>query len=440
MKRQAKTNKENKKRPSSAHPSKIPRTNVLYWRNKVEKTTSQNGAVNSSYSVRIEWRKRRVRFPLDTPNKNSASSKALQIFKFLMGNDWDATLEKYKPHTIKEEPEESPLGKTVGDLIQSNQKYSSARVQTLQAYIKAFRRLVSGIMEQVSPKFESHQDCGLDAWRDQVDLVLLTELTPTRIQNWKQCYLKEHSKTSTTKKKAITTVNSIIRNSKALISKKLLPFLEQEIELPTPLPFEGVTMEKPPSSRYHSKIDAKTILKLAHQNLKDQEPESYKMILLALVCGLRVSEIDYLLWDAFDFSTGLLIIEDTEYHQLKSEDSAGEIALSEDMKRIFKDFQKQASGEFVIESRGTLDRSKTTRSYRCRGAIETLKKWLRANGVHAQKPIHELRKEIGSIIASEEGIFASSRYLRHSDIRITSSIYADQKNRVVPSIGNNLLS
>lgn len=94
----------------------------------------------------------------------------------------------------------------------------------------------------------------------------------------------------------------------------------------------------------------------------------------------------------------------------------------------------------MIESKGTLDRSKTTRSYRCRGAIETLKKWLRANVVHAQKPIHELRKEIGSIIASEEGIFASSRYHRHSDIRITSSIYADQKNRVVASIGNNLLS
>jgi hypothetical protein len=60
--------------------------------------------------------------------------------------------------------------------------------------------------------------------------------------------------------------------------------------------------------------------------------------------------------------------------------------------------------------------------------------------VRAPKPIHELRKEIGSIIASEEGIFAASRYLRHSDIRITSAIYADQKKAIIPSVGKDFLS
>jgi len=52
----------------------------------------------------------------------------------------------------------------------------------------------------------------------------------------------------------------------------------------------------------------------------------------------------------------------------------------------------------------------------------------------AKKPIHELRKEIGSIIATEEGIFAASCYLRHSDISITSSIYADQKKKIFPRL------
>ncbi|MES2597438.1 MAG: hypothetical protein V4662_18965 [Verrucomicrobiota bacterium] len=32
-----------------------------------------------------------------------------------------------------------------------------------------------------------------------------------------------------------------------------------------------------------------------------------------------------------------------------------------------------------------------------------------------------------SIFASEHGIFEASRYFRHSDIRITSAIYADKK-------------
>jgi hypothetical protein len=52
-------------------------------------------------------------------------------------------------------------------------------------------------------------------------------------------------------------------------------------------------------------------------------------------------------------------------------------------------------------------------------------KWLRAQGIRATKPIHELRKEVGSIIASTHGIYAASRYLRHGDIQITAAIYVD---------------
>ena len=63
-----------------------------------------------------------------------------------------------------------------------------------------------------------------------------------------------------------------------------------------------------------------------------------------------------------------------------------------------------------------------------------MKVGLRDNSVTARKPIHEMRKEIGSVIASEQGIFAASRYLRHSDIRITAAIYADQKEKVIPSV------
>ncbi len=55
------------------------------------------------------------------------------------------------------------------------------------------------------------------------------------------------------------------------------------------------------------------------------------------------------------------------------------------------------------------------------------------------KPLPTLRKEIGGIIASEHGIFEASRYLRHSDIRITSAIYADKKKVVTPTTFAGLL-
>ncbi|HYF34186.1 MAG TPA: hypothetical protein VD994_02760, partial [Prosthecobacter sp.] len=62
------------------------------------------------------------------------------------------------------------------------------------------------------------------------------------------------------------------------------------------------------------------------------------------------------------------------------------------------------------------------------------------NGVPGHRPIHTLRKEIGSVIASRDGIFKASRYLRHSDIRITSSLYADTKTPVAAGLGALLVS
>jgi len=403
----------------------------------VEQTTSQNGLVNTYYSVRIEWKGKRVRFPLNTANRNEAASKAAKIFGYLIENGWNETLSEFKPQTHPPEPISQAA--TIGDLISANQKYSSARPQTLEAYFKALRRITSSLVELSKQHTLPSKKDSRQVWRDAVDALPLDLLTPERIQEWKRDYLARNSKTATAKRKATTTVNSLIRNSKALFSKKLLPFISKDLELPSILPFEGVTMEKPPSPRYHSKIDAKKIIKAAHSELRENNPEAYKIFLLALICGLRVSEIDFLLWEAFDFRTGVLTIENTEYHELKSEDSAGEINLSEDLQSIFSDLSKIADGDFVIQSGASIERPASARTYRCKTHINVLIAWLRKNEVRATKPIHELRKEIGSIIASEEGIFAASRYLRHSDIRITSAIYADQKKPIIPSVGRELL-
>ena len=65
-------------------------------------------------------------------------------------------------------------------------------------------------------------------------------------------------------------------------------------------------------------------------------------------------------------------------------------------------------------------------------------KWLRSKGVRAHKPIHEMRKEIGALIATEHGIFAASKFLRHSDITTTARHYADHKLRISVGLGKLL--
>ena len=76
--------------------------------------------------------------------------------------------------------------------------------------------------------------------------------------------------------------------------------------------------------------------------------------------------------------------------------------------------------------------------YRCEETFDRLNAWLRGKGIRANKPLHELRKEVGAIIATEHGIFAASRFLRHSDITTTAQHYADQKARIHVGLGKFL--
>ena len=146
-------------------------------------------------------------------------------------------------------------------------------------------------------KYQARGDCGNAAWRAQIDAVELSELTPARIQAWKNQYLSVAASSPEGDRNARTTVNSVSRNAKALFSRRILPFLAEEIDLPDPLPFAGITMERQPSLRYRSRIDGKKLLKEAKKTLRTEGTEAYKIFLLSLVCGLRVSEIDWL-WRA----------------------------------------------------------------------------------------------------------------------------------------------
>ena len=94
---------------------------------------------------------------------------------------------------------------------------------------------------------------------------------------------------------------------------------------------------------------------------------------------------------------------------------------------------------FIISSdRPPRNDSRPGRTYRCDPVFDRLSQWLRSKGVKANKPLHELRKEIGALIATEHGIYAASRFLRHSDITTTARHYADHKARISVGLGKLL--
>jgi integrase len=410
----------------------ISRTKVAYWKNRLEKVTSKSGQASPDYSVRIVHRNRRVRFPLRSSNKDNAASLAAKIYGVVLTQGWDAALAAFKPEAVERETTKGAA--SVGDFIRAARKYSTARPQSFQTYVQALRKIVAWVHGIEKTKSTKAVDAAVEkAWNVRVDAVLLRDVSASDVHAWKRFRLDQASADPAVLRRAEVTANSQISNAKALFSKKLVPLIANDLVLPETLPFDGVTSARIKPARYQSKIDVPKILQAAESTLRHQEPEAYKVLLLALYCGLRASEIDHLLWARFDFKNRVLHVEDSQYHRLKSHDSAGEVDLDEDLAGILKEYAGKATGEFVIESKSTPTTSKAVKgAYRCQTHFQKLVKWLRGLGVTARKPIHELRKEVGAIIASEQGIYAASRHLRHGDIQITAAIYADKKQRIVP--------
>lgn len=410
-------------------PTAIGKSDARYWL-QTGKLYSDARCAGALF-CKIQVGGRRESFPLRTTNRAAAAAKAAKIYGDVSALGWEAAIAKHKPETVK-----AVKAATVGVLIETATRLSPARPESLETYSKALRRITAAVIGLESGrKFDCKR--GSREWRARVEAVSLAELTPARVMAWRNGFLKA-AQTPEERNHAIITVNSLIRNSKALLSKKVLPILTKEVTLPSELWFQGITNEKEPGLRYKSKLDAAALMATARDELADAQPEAFKLLLLTLVCGLRRSEADALLWSQFDFETGTLTIEDTDFMRLKSRDSAGVIGLDAELVAMLRGYHARATGAFVLETPKAARvsiRELKARGYRCEATQKVLIDWLRKNGVPGLRPIHTMRKEIGSIIASRDGIFKASRYLRHSDIGITSKLYADVKTPVSAGLG-----
>jgi hypothetical protein len=85
------------------------------------------------------------------------------------------------------------------------------------------------------------------------------------------------------------------------------------LTLPRSLPFEEVEFEARQSMKYRSGIDVEKLIAHARQKLEDNDPEAYKVFLLAIGLGLRRKEIDLLEWPSFRWNGNVVRIELTRY-------------------------------------------------------------------------------------------------------------------------------
>lgn len=423
------------------------KTSPSFWASRIFKAKSDDGFVSPNYVMRVQFMGRRTTLSTNTPNKEAAAKIAAGIYGDLLTLGWDETLAKHRPKNEPDPNNPAPVA-SVGDWIKAAREVSTTNSSTFTSYSRALRKIIGDILsvERSAKRFGPRKGGAAD-YRAKIDATSLEVLTLTAVTKWRVEYVGR-AKTPAEQRSRETSCNSTIRQARSLFGGTIRFLLNKSgLRLPSPAPFEIPPELKketrnhplfypPQKSKYFSRIDAPSLLQEANRELAKNDPPVFLAMLLALAAGLRKGEIDSLQWHQIDFTRQLIRVETTDFANLKTEGSQGEVPIDPDTTAILRGFHANKTGQFVIEGSGeTSGPKKWGQNYRAGAVFDRLIAWLRKHGVTARKPIHELRKELGALVTAEHGIYAASRVLRHSDVSTTARHYTDLKTRPVIDVG-----
>ena len=413
---------------------RLAKTHAGFWRGRLkQRSYVRDGKTHliPEWQIRLFHGGKETWFNLGTPNRDAAAVKARDIAAFLRVNGLDATVAKFKT------PEGTPRGTlTVGEYLAAVHATGELRPSTLLNYQNCFQTIIAESFGIKSGRSRYDYRAGGNAeWLKKIHAVRLERLTPERVERWRTVRLKAAGHSPVAMASAKRTINSYVRCAKSLFSVKrketkpsLLELARKQLKgalFPSPLPFDGVNMFEAGSMKYTSRINAGALVAAARHELAPSNPEAFKLVVLGLMAGLRRKEIDLLEWSHIDLPKSEINLRETEWLHLKTEGSADVVKLDAEVVALLRQWMRSASGPFVVNS-SRRHRNDSPRTYlRCKPVFDALNAWLRAKGVKANKPLHELRKEVGSVIANRDGIYAASAFLRHGDIGITARHYAD---------------
>ena len=436
------------------------KTHLAYWN---EAIFQRRGGGN--WWMKVQHAGQRRKLSLGTPIKAAAAARARDIYLEVLSNGWEAALDVL--HGV-ERP--ARTGVTLGQFFKELEAKADLKPKTLAGYAVAFRGIVADIfgIEGGNQKYD-HRGGGRAHWVAKIDAIRLADVTPARVQEWKRSFIARAGDDPIRLRSARTSVNSLLRRAKSLFAPGAVKHLS--VMLPSPLPFDGIAFEPRQSMRYRSSIDAGALTQAATDELSETDPPVFLAFLLALGAGLRRIEIDRLEWAAFRWEEGVIRIEPTRYFDVKTEHSIGDVPVDPELMAVFRGYAARAGSKyprgylastartgagsnrsdlagskatlvalpsFVIESESLPIANATFENYRAQAVFERLSAWLKAHGVTARKPVHELRKEFGSMVNRKHGLSAAKDLLRHADIGITAAHYIDRPVRATSGLGTLL--
>lgn len=428
-----------------------PKTHVNFWKARLEhRSYTRDGKAFevAEWSVRIHFNGIRKSFDLDTANKEEAAVKARDIYLSLLGKGWSVTVRELAPQAAQP-AETSGDSSTIGEFLDEVKRTANLKPKTLRLYTQSLRQLAAHIhgVKSDASRYD-YRNGGLMAWRQKIDVIPLSAITPAAVADWKIAFLRRAGSDPRRKLEVNRSFNSWLRNTKSLFSAQIINKPNFRIKIPKfKVPdgqsgereaywFETVDFERAGSMKFRAPtgVTYEKLVTNACNELRPQHLEAYKLFLLCLCAGLRRAEADVCLWSQLNPDDNSVRIEPNEYIEPK-QGSGGTVYVDPSLMRELLGFKEQTPGPFVVSS--DLEWKPTTYGrYRCEPHWRKLLDWLEQNGIHARKKVHELRKLFGDAIVKQNGIFAGSAQLRHSTIQMTASHYTDPRQRAALPVGN----
>lgn len=382
---------------------------------------------------------RRVRLPYS--DKDGAAEHALNLFHRLQSEGWSA---------VTDQQARLPASPTIEEFIEAYTTATASmeeppRPITIHLYTRCLRQLCAvGGIERVR------------------------DLTTNAIEKFRDTYRARARAKKRNDASARNTLSTIIRNAAACFSREARAIMQRN-GLVLTNPFEGVRtkVEIQPVSPLPNEIvkkiwaeapllrdgdpsapdlDLKKYVKSYRKTHEDRlpgrwvpidfrqpHPDAYAALLLALGCGLRANECDKSRWSWLKFDgQGNCFIEVQEEEDFRPKGGMRRIIkIPRELHDAIAGTRADMTSPYILGGTASTESSaKGAGFYRRMATIRTVNTWLRDRGVEADmkygKPLHRLRKQFGSELATNFGLFAAQKLLGHSTPTITARHYAAQ--------------
>ncbi len=417
---------------------------TAYWKERLYRNTykDRNGLTITipEYYVRLRHDGATKQVRLSSSNKDKAAEEALELFARVRRDGW-------REVTVRHARLSSGL--SVEEFCEHYRRAAasmerSPRQVSIRLYCRCLKQL-----------------CRLAGVTD------IRQLSQTAVERARDVYRSEARRGKRQEASIQNTLAKIIRNAKACFSREALSILKRS-GVGIESPFDGVRLTQEvqpvfslpahvveaiwrelPSLRDGNQADhgpgvssrkkdatrrvSRTSPKALEVDFRQQHPSSYAAIVLALACGLRANEIDKSRWSWFSFNDGgecfLSVTEEDDFKPKGG--SARIIKVPHSVYDALVLARREKKSPYILGGeRRTSDTIENAESYRCAKALHIAIVWLRERGIESGKmrgnPLHRLRKQFGSEVATHYGLFSAQKLLGHSSPTVTAKYYAAQ--------------